>query len=87
MLFKSYKETGKILSITEEALLSLQQHSWPGNVRELDNIVQRAKILSLGDKITIADLIFDNHEVSEQPNTAEILAAKFRSATTGEVVQ
>ena len=34
-----------------------------------------------------ADLIFDNHEVGEQPNTAEILAAKFRSATTDEVVQ
>ena len=87
MLFKAYNENGEILSISEEALLALQQHSWPGNVRELDNIVQRAKILSVGDKITLADLIFDNHEVGEQPNTAEILAAKFRSATTGEVVQ
>ena len=87
MLFKAYNETGQILSISEDALLALQQHSWPGNVRELDNIVQRAKILSLGDKITLADLIFDNHEVGEQPNTAEILAAKFRSATTDEVVQ
>jgi DNA-binding NtrC family response regulator len=87
MLFKSYKETGESLSITEEALVALRQHSWPGNVRELDNVIQRAKILSLGDKITIADLIFDNHEVGEQPNTADILAAKFKSSSTGEVVQ
>ena len=33
------------------------------------------------------DLIFDNHEVGEQPNTADILAAKFKSSTTGEAVQ
>ena len=87
MLFKSYNETGENLSITEDALIALKQHSWPGNVRELDNIVQRAKILSLGDKITLADLIFDNHELGEQPNTADILAAKFKSSSTGEVVQ
>ena len=86
-LFKSYNETGESLSITEDALIALKQHSWPGNVRELDNIVQRAKILSLGDKITLADLIFDNHELGEQPNTADILAAKFKSSSTGEVVQ
>ena len=86
MLFKAYSETGEIISISEDALLALQQHGWPGNVRELDNIVQRAKILSVGNKITMADLIFDNHEVGEQPNTAEILAAKFRSAATDEVV-
>ena len=87
MLFRSYNETGESLSITEEALVALRQHSWPGNVRELENVIQRAKILSLGDKITIADLIFDNHEVGEQPNTADILAAKFKSSTTGEAVQ
>ncbi len=87
MLFKSYNETGENLSITEDALIALKQHSWPGNVRELDNVVQRAKILSLGDKITLADLIFDNHELGEQPNTADILAAKFKSSSTGEVVQ
>ena len=87
MLFKSYNETGENLSITEDALIALRQHSWPGNVRELDNVIQRAKILSLGDKITIADLIFDNHELGEQPNTADILAAKFKSSTTGEAVQ
>ena len=43
--------------LLEEALLSLMQYSWPGNVRELDNIIQRAKILSSENKITIADLI------------------------------
>jgi len=55
-------------------------------VRELDNVIQRAKILSLGDKITPSDLIFDNNANGEQLNTADILAAKFKTATTDEVV-
>ena len=78
MLFKSQMETAELLSITEEALLSLMEHAWPGNVRELDNIIQRARILSSGDKIQLSDLIFDNNATGEQLNTAEILAAKFK---------
>ena len=86
MLFKSQIETAELLSISEEALLSLMQHSWPGNVRELDNIIQRARILSSGDKIQLSDLIFDNNANDEQLNTAEILAAKFKTAVTDGVV-
>lgn len=86
MLSKSYLDTGDLISITEEALRLLMQHSWPGNVRELDNVIQRAKILSLGDKITPSDLIFDNNANGEQLNTADILAAKFKTAATDEVV-
>ena len=85
MLFKSQIETGELLSINEEALLALMQHSWPGNVRELDNIIQRARILSSGDTIQLSDLIFDNNANGEQLNTAEILAAKFKTAATDEV--
>ena len=86
MLSKSYLDTGDLLSISEEALRLLMQHSWPGNVRELDNVIQRAKIISLGDKITPSDLIFDNNANGEQLNTADILAAKFKTAATNEVV-
>lgn len=86
MLFKSQMETAELLSITEEALLSLMEHAWPGNVRELDNIIQRARILSSGDKIQLSDLIFDNNATGEQLNTAEILAAKFKTAVTDEVL-
>ncbi len=31
---------------------------WPGNVRELENVVQRAVVLSTGDQIVEADLVF-----------------------------
>lgn len=45
----------KTKSITEEAILSLQQHHWPGNIRELRNVVERLIILS-GDTITAEDV-------------------------------
>ena len=38
------------------AVRALERHSWPGNVRELDHAVERAVLLSRGDRITAADL-------------------------------
>ena len=86
MLCKELVENGEIYLITEDALSSLMQHSWPGNVRELDNIIQRAKILCSQSIITVADLIFDNDGDQAQPNTAEILAAKFKANAASEVL-
>ena len=37
--------------ITESALARLLEYPWPGNVRELENSIERAMILTLGDKI------------------------------------
>jgi DNA-binding NtrC family response regulator len=52
--------TGKCLpGITGEALDVLQNYSWPGNVRELNNVIERAVILSSGEKITVDDLTAD----------------------------
>ena len=39
--------------LAEELLLS---HTWPGNVRELDNVINRARILAEGNRITLDDL-------------------------------
>jgi len=38
------------------AVRLLLEYHWPGNVRELDNIIQRAVILSSGEKITEHDM-------------------------------
>jgi two-component system response regulator FlrC len=86
MLTKELIENAEIYKITEDALSSLMQHSWPGNVRELDNVVQRAKILCTHKTITVTDLIFDSDGNEAQPNTAEILAAKFKADTAREVL-
>ena len=37
----------------------LVSHSWPGNVRELDNVMQRALILAVGNRITSNELLLD----------------------------
>jgi two-component system, response regulator FlrC len=34
-------------------------HDWPGNVRELDNVIQRALLLRMGDRIEADDLAIE----------------------------
>jgi DNA-binding NtrC family response regulator len=44
------------LPITKEAMRLLLQYHWPGNVRQLEAVLQRAILLSDGQKIDYADL-------------------------------
>jgi two-component system, NtrC family, response regulator PilR len=39
------------LEITPAALDLLMEHDWPGNVRELENVIERAVVLSTGNRI------------------------------------
>ena len=50
------REGARIMGIAQEAANCLIHYSWPGNVRELENVVERAVILSRGDRVTVADL-------------------------------
>jgi transcriptional regulator with GAF, ATPase, and Fis domain len=47
-------------TLTQADATRLQRYDWPGNVRELENVIQRAVILSKGDRlrldIALADL-------------------------------
>ena len=46
----------KVTSLDAEAEEALVSYSWPGNVRELENVINRARILAEGERITLADL-------------------------------
>ena len=46
----------KVKKIDPQALELLRQYDWPGNIRELQNVVERLKILSEGDTITVEDI-------------------------------
>ena len=39
------------LVVSREAFDCLAAHAWPGNVRELRNVIERATVLCMGDKI------------------------------------
>lgn len=49
---------GERKSFSKEALEAMLAHNWPGNIRELKSFVERAALISDGDKIEEADLIF-----------------------------
>jgi len=42
----------KVKEVTPDAMRILMDHLWPGNVRELENTIERAVVLSTGDRIT-----------------------------------
>jgi len=48
----------KVRGFTPEAMEALVKHDWPGNVRELENAIERAVVLTHGDTITPADLLY-----------------------------
>jgi len=51
------RENNKIISeITPDAMNALLLYPWPGNVRELRTAIERAVVLSRGDKIALRDL-------------------------------
>jgi len=50
---RKYRKDG--LTIHADARAKLQRYAWPGNVRELQHIVERAVILSEGDRLLPAD--------------------------------
>jgi len=45
-----------VMGFEPEALKALQAYSWPGNVRELENAVERAVVLTDGEKVVVEDL-------------------------------
>jgi len=45
-------------AFTGSAMKRMMDHDWPGNVRELKNVLERARILTGGGKISAEDLIF-----------------------------
>ena len=43
--------------IPKQTMLALQAHNWPGNVRELAHAIERAVILSEGERLDISTVV------------------------------
>jgi len=68
----------------ESARAALLRHAWPGNVRELRNVIQRAGLLAMGERIEAADLNLPRPApvraaVIAEPERADIEAAIARA--------
>lgn len=70
--------------LAESARAALLRHAWPGNVRELRNVIQRAGLLAMGDRIEATDLnlpkaapVKNTHV--EEPERGDIEAALSRA--------
>jgi len=55
----------KTPALSEKVLEMLYNHPWKGNIRELKNVLERAMILSKGDRITRRHVMLN--EVNEKP--------------------
>lgn len=44
------------MSLTDDAVQSIESHRWPGNIRELENAIKRAVIMADGNCIAADDV-------------------------------
>jgi len=56
----------EVISLTRQQCSKLQSHSWPGNVRELRNVIERAVIMTGGNKLRL-DLAMGAIDESDAP--------------------
>lgn len=57
-------ELGVELEVSPAGLQRLAEHPWPGNIRELRHALQRAALLSDGDRIEVEQLLLPERSVS-----------------------
>ncbi|NMM42228.1 sigma-54-dependent transcriptional regulator [Pseudoalteromonas arctica] len=63
------------LTISDDDMSALCQYAWPGNVRELAHAIERAVILTEGDKLDISSVVGNSASVStdEKTQSTEVL--------------
>ena len=88
---KYHKST---LTLSQDAIEKLKQHSWPGNIRELSHTIERAVLLAMNNEITTAQLLLDSADVSSttialQPleQAEKQLIEKAMAVTSGQVLE
>jgi two-component system NtrC family response regulator len=53
------------MSLTDDAVQSIELHRWPGNIRELENAIKRAVIMADGNCITADDIGLNQDDSDE----------------------
>ena len=66
----SQRFTRPEIGLTQADLLQLQNYNWPGNVRELQNVIERAVIVSMGNRLRL-DLETSSDELPIMQQTTD----------------
>ena len=70
------KEQGReTLTLTRQQIDSLSNYSWPGNIRELKNVIERAVILTKGNRLRLDIAMPNDKETMNSSNSSAPVAA------------
>jgi two-component system response regulator AtoC len=83
-LSKKYGYVSKI--IPKSTISKLLRYDWPGNVRELENVLERALVLSRGDRIEDRDILLEG-DATSRTSASESLADVERAHITSILEQ
>ncbi|MGB8355508.1 MAG: sigma-54 dependent transcriptional regulator [Chthoniobacteraceae bacterium] len=84
--FFSMRSGKKIKSLSPAAVEKTRHYHWPGNLRELRNVIERAIILSTGERIEPCDLMEPIEEISGIRLGAQVSLEKVRNEHIRRVV-
>ena len=68
----SVKAGKKITTVSQGVLKALQSYRWPGNVRELENIIERAVVITRGNRLELGDWLVKEQSVSDTLKVATL---------------
>jgi formate hydrogenlyase transcriptional activator len=76
----------RVAGIPDEVLEAMEQYAWPGNVRELKNVIERAVILTRGNKLQLPEELVRRQQIEpvDEPLTPPKIT---NSAETLEDIQ
>lgn len=66
-----------IIGISDAVKKGLMDYDWPGNIRELENTIERAVVLSKGNKIELEDLMY--HGISTATSLFHPVRGKYHT--------
>ena len=74
---KYRKRTRKeIKGVSPAVKKALMEYNWPGNIRELENTIERATVLSKGERIELEDLVY--HGISASSSLLLPVGGKYK---------
>jgi transcriptional regulator with GAF, ATPase, and Fis domain len=68
----SAKAGKKITAVSQKVLKALQAYLWPGNVRELENIIERAIVITRGNRLELGDWLVEEKSSSDTPKVVTL---------------